>query len=263
MHIEQLRLTLAGLLGDVGRVEILFDGTAAEMPGLVVPGERAIEGWMRLRSATGLLGRWPMLLGSRASVERHAERLRHRRSTPAEVIAASDEVDPRPRIWFEQVLEAERRWHVENGYSADDAMQPPAEGEWPEDPDEDSSFSIPFDSASSEPLAEVIIALLPTELPWTVPAWLNLGGWNDCPIPDKHCAVWKTWGERYGAEPVGATEDVVEFLVRRPPETREAAMELAWEQHGYCQDIVSQGTETVSALAATLLDGRTWFFWWD
>lgn len=263
MELDRLRLTLSGLLGDVAKVEVLFDGTPAEMAGIVVPGERAIEAWMRLRSATELLGRWPLLLGSRNSVELRAARLRGRRQTPAEVIAAAADVDARPRVWFQKVVDAERQWHVDNGYSADDALKPPEEGPWPTDPDEDSSFSIPLDTATSQPHAEVVIALLPTEIPWTIPAWLDLGGWNDCPASDKHCAVWKVRGETYGAEPVGASEDVVEFLVHRPPETREAAMELAWEQHGYCQDIVTQGTETISRLAGTLLEGRTWFFWWD
>jgi hypothetical protein len=32
---------------------------------------------------------------------------------------------------------------------------------------------------------------------------------------------------------------------------------------GYCEDVVLQGTLTLERLAATLLHGRVWFFWWD
>jgi len=38
---------------------------------------------------------------------------------------------------------------------------------------------------------------------------------------------------------------------------------LAREQYAYCNDLVDQGTESVAALAAGLLDGTVWYFWWD
>jgi hypothetical protein len=38
---------------------------------------------------------------------------------------------------------------------------------------------------------------------------------------------------------------------------------LAKEQYAYCADIVEQGVGTIEALAATLLNGHIWFFWWD
>ena len=48
-----------------------------------------------------------------------------------------------------------------------------------------------------------------------------------------------------------------------PPTTRSAAYQLAWEQYIYCSDIVIQGTQTLSNLAASLLNAPIWFFWWD
>jgi hypothetical protein len=73
----------------------------------------------------------------------------------------------------------------------------------------------------------------------------------------------KHWLERYQAEVVGMTHDVIEMRVGRPPTTRDDARELARQQYYYCTDIVSQGVETVDALAACLLRGRVWYFWWD
>ena len=71
------------------------------------------------------------------------------------------------------------------------------------------------------------------------------------------------WSELWGAEPVGIAADTVEMLVARPPTSRDDALALANEQFAYCEGIVTQGVGTVEALAATLVDGRTWFFWWD
>jgi Domain of unknown function (DUF4253) len=73
----------------------------------------------------------------------------------------------------------------------------------------------------------------------------------------------RRWHEQYGAEIIGAFPDLMEMRVARPALTREDALDLAKEQYIYCIDIVSQGTQTVQALAAGLLGGTAWFFWWD
>jgi hypothetical protein len=51
--------------------------------------------------------------------------------------------------------------------------------------------------------------------------------------------------------------------VNRRPETRGAALDLAREQYLYCSDIVDQGVQTFSALAAVLMQSDWWYFWWD
>ncbi len=71
------------------------------------------------------------------------------------------------------------------------------------------------------------------------------------------------WQQKYKAEIVAATHDVIEMRVGSPPTTRDAALALAREQYAYCSDIVDQGCETLSNLAAALLKGKTWYFWWD
>jgi hypothetical protein len=73
----------------------------------------------------------------------------------------------------------------------------------------------------------------------------------------------KRWHERYGAEIVGMLPDLIEMWVACPPTTREDALDLAKGQDIYCPDIVDQGTGTIQALAAGLLNGTAWFFWWD
>ena len=59
------------------------------------------------------------------------------------------------------------------------------------------------------------------------------------------------------------TRDVIEMQVARPPLDRAEALHLAVEQYGYCRDIVDQGVRTLDHLAALLLGGTVWYFWWD
>ncbi len=73
----------------------------------------------------------------------------------------------------------------------------------------------------------------------------------------------KRWAEVYGAEPLGMAHDRVEMTIRRPPRDRARALDAALEQYAYCNDIVDQGTETLGALAANLVEGSAWYFWWD
>lgn len=113
------------------------------------------------------------------------------------------------------------------------------------------------------PLKDVVLCKVPTPRSWEVPAYLRFGAWNECPAPEEHVSVLRYWNEKYGADIITLTHDVIECTVSRPPTTKEEAMELAREQFIYCSDIVFQGTESLSALAATLLNGKTWYFWWD
>ena len=105
--------------------------------------------------------------------------------------------------------------------------------------------------------------MLPTQDPTEAPAYLRFGGWNDCPAPEVQVAALRSWRDRYGAVIASLTSDVLELHVDRPPATREAAMALATEQFFYCTDIVVQGTQTIPALAQTILGSRWWYFWWD
>src|SRR5262249_30768782 len=98
---------------------------------------------------------------------------------------------------------------------------------------------------------------------WEIPAYLKFGAWNACPPPEDHVAVMKYWHGLYGAEVVSIASNTVEMFVARAPRSRKKALELAREQYLYCYDIVIQGTETIDNLAATLLNGKVWYFWWD
>ena len=113
------------------------------------------------------------------------------------------------------------------------------------------------------PFEKCFLGIAPTIESWQVPAYVRFGDWIDCPKPEEHCAVFRFWQEKYGAEIVSLTHDVIECCVANPPQTEEECWELAWQQYAYCPDIVEQGVETVGNLASSLRDSTYWYFWWD
>lgn len=73
-----------------------------------------------------------------------------------------------------------------------------------------------------------------------MPAYLRFVDWNECPIPEEHVGIFKYWYEKYGAEIISMTGDVIECTVKNPPRTKEEALSLANEQYLFCADIVDR-----------------------
>jgi hypothetical protein len=139
----------------------------------------------------------------------------------------------------------------------------PEVGEWPTTAPESPQLSVAVDLRSGAPLSRAHIVILPTDDWTTIPAYLRWGNWNGCPAPEYHVAALRSWRDRFGAELVGLSHDVMNIRVRRKPGTRAEALDLAREQYSYCSDIVEQGVGTLSALAAALMENDWWYFWWD
>ena len=227
---------------------------------LSTDGADAIELWRKLRGLVAESGYWPVVVGGREDLDEHLVALtRHQGKATGEIIESSLSIDGREWV----------RYAYEDVYEDEEDSIP--RGEWPSKFEPDNRFTIPYKSKwlpseeriLYEPLPIVYIALVPTIVSWQVPAYLKVGSWNYCPEPEEHCAVLRYWADRYAAEIVGMSYDTFELQIGRPPENRESAIELAEEQYGYCPDVVDQGVETIEALAAALLNGHTWFFWWD
>jgi len=124
-------------------------------------------------------------------------------------------------------------------------------------------FSSLIDYATGRLYETIIIARIPTDKPWELAAWIPMGGWNECPAPEVQVAVFKYWYEKYGAIPAVVHSDIWELYVEKPPRTKDAAAALAWEQYGFCSDIIWQGAQKINVLASTLLNSKIWYFWWD
>ncbi len=145
-----------------------------------------------------------------------------------------------------------------------DAPYEPPLGDWPLiTPEPDPALTVAEELLTGRPLERVIIVLIPTDDSTTIPAHLRWGGWNANPPAEYHVAALRSWRDRYGAELVGLSFDVMNLRVARRPVSRDEALALAREQYAYCSDIVDQGVGTLAALAALLMAGDWWYFWWD
>lgn len=212
----------------------------------VVAGIRAVDRLQELRaSGPGT----PVILGGQEQFERVQECYGFADSTPEDLLTKAADLDP--LAWL-----AEREQEAREYYAIDEA-------DWPEDASINDGLSAHLDIRTRLPLREVYITVLPTQQSWQAACYLKIGGWNSVPSAHEHAALWRYWEQRYGAKVACIADDVIEFTVERPPQTRDEAIELARQQYIYCADIVHQGVESVEALASTVLKAPVWYFWWD
>ncbi|RIH80830.1 hypothetical protein Mterra_03441 [Calidithermus terrae] len=234
-------------------LDTLLESSDLSIPALPVRGHEALELWTRLRDLFPQTGHWPLVLGDDEELGFHRDQLGFKQQdglTTRDLLEQARSIDL--QAWF-----AERR---AQGYGV---WLEELRGAWPlAQPGHNSILSF-NDLFSGKPKARLHLALIPVGAPWQIPAVLGMGGWNECPEAAVQVALWRYWHQRHGSEPVCLTHDVLETRVAQPPATREEALRLAEEQFVYCPDLVTQGVETVSRLAATLLNSRYWYFWWD
>lgn len=216
---------------------------------VTVRGKDALRELSRLQNEGEADGFCPVMVGDDEEMQYHNELAEFAESTPEEIIRSSENVDA---IEFLKARVADDKDY----YTFPDGPPPTAK------PVSQGLISH-LNVLSRTPKKWVHIAKVPTTSNWEIPAYLFYGGWNECPSPENHVALWKRWSDQFGANIVSATHDVIEATVDSPPTTLEEAKKLAKEQYIYCPDIVDQGVETISNLTATLQDVGTWYFWWD
>jgi hypothetical protein len=222
-----------------------------------VSGARAWQEWSRLRD----LGRgWPIILGGEEDFLRVAEGVVGFVGDPVGVRQVDDILAAASRLEHPaSLLQSIREEYARYG----DAPPEAELGEWPDVPPLGTGLTVPFDILTGQPYERVYIVILPTQDGTEAPAYLRWGGWNECPPPEYHVAAFKSWRDRYGVVPVAMAGDVLNLVASSRPSSRDEAMALAREQYAYCTDIVDQGVENLSNLAATLSTQDWWYFWWD
>lgn len=233
------------------------DWSKIPYPRIETRGKDALATWTRLRAeGQG----WPVIIGDDEALRFVAEQFAEsgfvgdgEMRDPAAIVRASTDV---------RLPDALRQAYADQG-TPEDPMPPLAHGEWPAQAPLEPGLTVAGDVLTGKPLARVHILVLPTRNGFEAPAYLKWGGWNECPAPEVHVAVLRRWHERYGAELIGISNDVLNLRVARRPATRADALALAEEQTYYCLDIVDQGVGSVAALAASLMVSEWWYFWWD
>lgn len=224
---------------------------------ITVPGHRALAEQHRLRAEHPTTGLYPILMGDAEEIETILEGMEEA-EPPGGVLARASALAI-PSLLGRWRRDREEDW-------GDDIGNDPCPDEtWPEPGlvAEAPGIITHLEVGTKKPLDAVVIGLFPVAKPCEVFAHIAYGGWNSCPHADEHVAIHRSWQERYQAEVVSLTHDIVQCVVSRPPLDRAGSLALAREQYLYCEDIVSQGTETVGNLAASLQGARTWYFWWD
>lgn len=210
-----------------------------------VTGSEALAHYQNLTANAELM---PVILGDADDLQAHAENATYVLESFAQLLAQADSIEPLD--WFDK-RQAQDPEYYDLTAGAEENLSPTME------------VSVHLDVLTGEPKPDVYIALVPVTNSWMIPAFLKIGGWNDCPTAAEHTAIFKYWHEQYGIRVAGITADVIELEVERPPTTPEQALQLARQQFIYCPDIVYQGTQSIAALASALLNARVWFFWWD
>jgi hypothetical protein len=263
------------LIGGIGSLALIATSRAASDPGqaaapatapappfptIQVVRSEALAEWERLRA---LDNGYPVLVGDQEELATLGELSSFADRTPDDILAAAARLEHPASIVALRNAEVEqaRDYMSRSGLQFADSYAPP-DSEWP-DASRIPRASGPSVMEAGKPTDRINLLLVPASNMYEVPAHLGLGGWNDCPAAEYHVAAMRYWHGRYGAELVTVSGDVVELRVARRPTSRQEALELAREQYHYCPDIVEQGTESISGLAAMLMASDWWYFWWD
>lgn len=196
-----------------------------------------------------------VICGAPEEQEMLQEQINYSKQSPTEIIKASSSIEA--QAWLEK-----RKTELIEDFAEDDYGLKEIEGSWPGALD-GHRISMHRNILNGELLEKTVMAKLAVQSPWDIPAHFKYGNWNNCPAPEVHCAVWKHWYNKFGAEIVSMSHDVIEAWVARPPGSEEEAMALAWEQFLYCDDIVFQGVGTIGNLAGMAMHSNYWYFWWD
>lgn len=232
---------------------------------LEVAGNKAVSTLLELHEQLPDSRQYPFIIGEKRSFELLIDVYQAGKNRASEIIESSKSLDPQEIFTKrkDNALPIDEEFHQESFIKH-------LTGVWEY---QDSALDIGLtwedlllsdkNASSRNFLEKCYLGVAPTGESWQVPAFVQFGGWNACPSPEEHCRVLHYWQEKYDAEIISLTHDVIECSVGKPPETEEECWELAWQQYAYCSDIVDQGVGKIGKLASGLRNSDYWYFWWD
>jgi hypothetical protein len=138
----------------------------------------------------------------------------------AAALAFPDDLYKKRRDDHARAVASLRKVRFLTGAGDDDDDPEPPLGDWPDEPSYDPGLSVAYDRTTSHLRPLVHSALIPTDDPTAIPAYMRWGNWNACPPPAYHVAALRAWRDLYGAELVGLASDVVNLRVARRPATK-------------------------------------------
>ena len=201
-----------------------------------------------LQQACAGIGYSPVMVGSEQDWSTVAERMRRNAGGAERAIADAESIDGQQ--WLEEAGAQVSEVHA---FSV---------GKWPQDITPCREFTRVHTLRESR-LEPVHVLAVPTARSFEVPAFLGFGDIGRCPPSAVHVAMFKRWHALFGAEVAIVTGNSIEAAVGRPPVEQPAALALAMEHAVYCPDVIYEATEELSVLAALLLHGTRWTFWWS
>ncbi len=233
---------------------------------------RVVETYLKLAKAFAETKYWPIIRGFAGDIHRQPER------DPASILASAPagsireilapQIEERREALAEMLPEFAEATDLDRlAQLADDSgiytfsRHQQNEQQWPTEAEAPTQVKLRTVKAANRDPSNLL--LVRVEHPYDVAAYLDFGGWNDCPSSELQVAVLREWHKEYGAHPACITGDVLECVVVNRPQTEPHSMKLAAEQWIFCEDIVAQGTQSVRKLAMEIWRSPTWFFWWD
>ncbi len=105
----------------------------------------------------------------------------------------------------------------------------------------------------------LILARFPTPDAWTLPAYVSAGR-EDIQTAAWECAIFRHWGERFGATPFAISSSGWHLFVDRAPQDVQGAIELMLEQISFCPSLL-EFAEHPDFRNGWALGAPRWGFW--
>jgi hypothetical protein len=255
---------------------------------LLVPGERALEAWLKLRNLVPQFPHWPVIgpthRGMSATLLGEPLDPSNRWHQWRKQLRADPEHPPAPFILTTEIMRRDAQQRLEEANIAPtpwtfhnrrhhsftptnpgpDGPLPNSEPQWDALFSNDGPFLAARGGDHVEPILPLVpIRLFPTAVPWEIFTFYPFGGWNEVPWTSEILTLFRHWYNRHGAEMVSFTDSALEVFVPRPPQTRHEAAKLIDELMWFAEESPMRFVPREADPFEYIAQQHYWSFWWD